>query len=267
MSKTFAMGAAAAVSVAAAAGAAYYVSPASETNLATPPILLDLPPEQALAKVRSITAQRYLQAVGVDADDMRLVRLDMAGGTDRAATATISFDSERVLILHAVAQPMPGGRSALDITAELPESRFTLQPNLHPYDLKVLAALADLAATDYVSSIVKRQRMASGRELERVFTARTGLDRRDGRAFGERVKLAFENAYGRQLEAMERNAALRGDWAHDDDGGDPTSSDRQYWGSDPTAEAERAAEQARYAAESAAREAERAAQEAQSSAY
>ena len=239
MSKEIVIGAAGVAMI--TAGAAYYVSPAGDADLATPPILLDMPADQALDKVRTITAERYLHAVGAG-DEMRLVRLTMSGVTDREATATISFDSERVLVIHAEARPLSGDRSELDLAAELPESRFTQQPILHPYDLKVLAAIADLAATDYVSSLLKGQRMASARELEKTFVARTGLDEEGRDAFGRRAAQALKEAYGSRLEAMSRDGwSEEARWREGYGGSDPTPSQWQYEGSDPSAAAERAA--------------------------
>jgi hypothetical protein len=260
MSKAIMIGAACTT---AAAGTAYYVSPVGDADLATPPILVDMPPEQALAKVRSVTAQRYLQAIGMGNGDMASVRLTMSDPNAETAIATISFDAEPVLVLRAKAKPLPRGRSEVDIVAELPDSRFSRQPSLHPHDLSVLAGIADLGATDYVSSILKRQRVASLNELGSRFALRAEIDGPEGRLFGERVKAAFEGAYGERLKQMARNGGPN-PWLRDWDGygHDPTPPDWSDDSRESAYEAARSASDAAYGAsgqvEDAVRDAQRA---------
>jgi hypothetical protein len=221
MSKIFVMGAAC-TATAAAAGAVYYVSPAHQQPLDTPPILVDLAPQQALARVRTITAERYLKQIGVSSGDAQLFRLAMAPTTPDETIATLSFDSESLIVLHAKARALPNGETELDISAELPASRFSNQPALHPYDRKALAAMADLMATDYVSSILKGERLLASRELENAMMIRTGFDENSGRAFADRVRDAFQEAYrqrfetmARTAEEMEREARRRSEWEQD----------------------------------------------------
>jgi hypothetical protein len=66
--------------------------------------------------------------------------------------------------------------------------------------------MADLVATDYVSSILKGERVANEAELERAVKARIGFDRREGEAFSERVGAAPKQAYGERFEEAERAA-------------------------------------------------------------
>jgi hypothetical protein len=242
MGKEVVLGVAAASAL--AAGAVYYAGPA-DAPLDVPPLLVDDAPYSALSRFRSITLHQFLEHHAPNAGDLdeieRFSRLEFTAGRRNEAVATLWFASDRVLVIRATARPV-GTQTELDIDTELPDSRLTRHPDLHPYDLKVMAASADFIVTDYLSSLFNDRRMVNEREADRALSELVGLDATQKQAFEERFEDAVQAAYGDDLEAHEDDS----DNAFDDTGEDIETA----W--DPSAEAEEEAADAAAAAAEAA---------------
>lgn len=201
-------------------GAAYYVSPARSGDLDIPPLLVDGKPQEVLGKVRSVTFKRFLEQVGEAGESSQIMALRQSEGRKNEVIATFSFASDKIMLIRAKAKPVGSDQTELDIVVELPDSRLSRAPELHPYDLKVIASFGDFLATEYLSSYLNGERMANSREMEDALESRIGFDREQMRAFGDRLQLAVKNAYSAELSAfMSRSGesdSAPSDWPTDE---------------------------------------------------
>lgn len=232
-----------------ASAAAYYVSPARRTDLDVPPVVTALPPEAAMKELRGLSLHSFVQQYG----GLRDVEETTTGGMTKVAPDRLQMDlrflGERLVILSFTVRPGVSGGTEVDIQSTLPDSRLRRSKELHPYDLKAIASIADMLATEYVSSVLNRQRVASDREMGPRLEAQLGFDKDQSQAFGHRFQTAIAVAYRDRLRGQDYEVSDR--WVQDAYDDAPT-------------DAERAASEASEAARDAAAEASAAAQEAYS---
>jgi len=174
-----------------------YVSPAQQGDLDIPPVQTGLAPDAALSELQHLTYYSFLRQIDAsDHGESRLRSSTVRSASDQV-TYQLSESGQPLVIIRAKVTPSPDGKSLIDVTAEIPKNSFSTSSDLHPYDLKVLASMADLAATEYVDSVLNRKRMAIDREMENELRTRYGFDKNAWGAFAKRINLAASHAKGR----------------------------------------------------------------------
>lgn len=227
MNKAILLAAAAAVGTTTVA-AYYYTSPVGVVAAETPAILVDLPPDEVVRKIRTITMDTYLLHAGADSAKVREeAGLYVQLRAPRAISATeTQFDlmrgDDHLMQFKVIVKPVKGGKSEVDVQTLIGDSRFSKHRSLHPYDLELLLAGADFLATDYVSSILKGHPMLMGQRLEKEMEKRFARDADVAQASLKRMQNAFFVTYAEQLK---EDAGNMFDMASDalteaDDGGD-----------------------------------------------
>lgn len=247
--------------------ATYYVSPVQPSQLDVPPLHVSKPPEIVIAELKHLSAESFLRQSGGDIESLvALISSQMEMSTADTILYTISFDSEVILKIKANIIAKEDGSADVDIVASLPESSFRRDPNLHPYDLKIIEAVGDLLATEYFGSVLSARRMATESELEKKWKNRIDFSDEQKRLFVDRVEMAFDRAFGERIREIKSAMG-------DEDG---YSSEVAYWdnsdvsdnatapavGTEAPAEPSDNSEFAAQAATRAALEAQQAAEEA-----
>jgi hypothetical protein len=62
-----------------------------------------------------------------------------------------------------------------------------------------------VVATEYVSSVLNRQKMANGKELEPRLLQASGMNEDELKALGDRMEAAFEASYKDELRRLGRS--------------------------------------------------------------
>jgi hypothetical protein len=199
MSKAFLIASVMAVGATAAAVTSY-VSPAAPSELDVPPIEVNAAPDAVMAKLERMTAQQYFTQITGKPQD---IPTNLQFKTERVGNLHVKYTAriggELVGEIDAFVSELSFGHSSIDVQAHLTDSKFSRHQALHPYDIKVMESVADLAVTDYVSSVIKAERMASEKELGKEIERRIAFSDEQGRNFGKRVEEAFEASYARDL--------------------------------------------------------------------
>ena len=216
--------AASALSLGGIAAAGYYVSPSSHSAEAVEPVLVEAPPEQVTPRLRDMRIMRFIRQFGGDRAEREFRSLgdtflwetihDDGNGT---FTLKAKFLDDEALIITAITAPAGNGRTSVDVNVEIPDNRFITSEHLHPADRGTLAAMVEVVATEYVSSVLNRQKMANGKELEPRILEASGMNEDELKALGDRMETAFEASY---KDPLLRLARSRGDrdrsaWDHE----------------------------------------------------
>lgn len=179
-------------------GVAYhYVSPAQQGDLDIPPVQASLAPDDAISELQHLSYTSFLHQVGSSEPGDDALRSSTVKSADDQITYQLSEAGQPLVIIRAKVSPASDGKSLVDISAEIPKNSFSTSSDLHPYDLKILASMADLAASEYIDSVLNRKKMANNREMEGVLRDRYGFDENEWGAFAKRVSLAADHAAGR----------------------------------------------------------------------
>ena len=191
------------------AAAGYYVSPASGSASDVEPILVAASIEELTPQLSNMRILRFVRQFGGDKAERELRSMGdsiiwetMSNEGDGNFVLKAKFFDDNALIITARAEPAGTGQTAVDIDVEIPDNRFITSDKLHPNDRNVLAAMVEVVATEYVSSVLNRQKMASGRELEPLMLHAAGVSEDDMKAMGDRMEAAFEDAYKDDLSRI-----------------------------------------------------------------
>jgi hypothetical protein len=199
MSKAIILGGILAAGTAAAA-VSYYVSPAAPSNLNVPPIEAPLSASEAVLQLRRMTPEDYFARVATNNDGIpHSIAFRTMPISDNHVRFTMRISGDLVSEVDAIVAPGGPHRAIIDVRARLTDSKFRRHRALHPYDIKVLESAIDLTVTDYISSVIKAERMASRGELAKALDARTGFSAEQDRAFGWRVQRALDGSYASDL--------------------------------------------------------------------
>ncbi len=189
-----------------AAAAVYYVSPATFQQVqATPPILVDAPPEQIMPKVHAIRLENYLAHVsdGKEAlPDFIKMRESKISAFESQFNLFIGTDNP--LRFSVIVRPVEGGKSEVHVKSVLPASRFMATAALHPFEAELLASMADYAATDYVSSLIKGHRAMTHKEVSAELKKRVDAQGYEPESLGKRIAASAEQNYMADYAAWER---------------------------------------------------------------
>jgi hypothetical protein len=220
MSKMLIVGAAAMVGTTAIVVGGY-VSPAAPSAIDIPAVILNMPPEIVLARLQSLTAEKYIvQLSGKEERFPAAITPSTVRISDDVVRFAVSILDERIIEVDTTVSLRGDRQTEVDVQARLPDSQFSDHDSLHPYDLKAIAAIADLVVTDYVDSVLRGKRMASEQELQREILGRLGFSEKQAQAFGKRIEMAFRSTYGEDIAALEdaedRDEDESPDWAEDD---------------------------------------------------
>lgn len=198
--------AASALSLGGVAVAGYYVSPSGHTAEGVEPILIEVAPESVAPQLRDLRVLRFIRQFGGNNSERELRAMGdnvlwetMKEEGDGTFVLKAKFLDDEALIIRAIVTPVAGGRSSVDVNVEIPDNRFITSDRLHPADRQTLAAMVEVVATEYVSSVLNRQKMASTRELEPLMKHASGMTDDELKALGERMEGAFEESYKDQL--------------------------------------------------------------------
>jgi hypothetical protein len=183
-----------------------YISPATPSDVDVPPIEVNLPSSVVMQKLEYLTAEKYIaQMSGKDERIPSYLAFRTTRMDDRQIKFTVRMGGDLVGEVDATVVERDPQHSVIDIVASLPDSKFKRHPALHPYDIKAMESIADLAVTDYVNSVLKTQRMASSEEMETEIVRRVGFSKDQARSFSQRIETAFAGSYGEDLKnAVER---------------------------------------------------------------
>lgn len=191
--------------------AAYYVSPAGQSDIDVPPAVSDLSPAETMAELKTLSVASFARQLDREQIEGSITGSMKIVGEDEARL-DIAVMQDKIVTLTFKVRPTGTGRTEVDIQPSIPESPVARSGELHPYDLKAIGGLADLLATEYVSSVLNRQRMASGDEMEVQMRRYVGFSDDQARAFGERVEAAFKVAYGDRPAGWGRTGWARASW-------------------------------------------------------
>lgn len=247
--------------------AAYYTSPAAQSDLDVAAINVAIPASDVHDKLRTLSAMSFAEAWGMGkefdeiSDYPEFVFTQLRWRSENMADFEVLLLGEMVLHMTISIQEAGSGGTLVDVRAELPDSRLSLNEHLQPYDRKVMAMIVDGLATEYIDSVLASRRMANKRELEDLVLARTGFDREQARAFGRRVNLAFTQSYEsdfKQLAETHDRSEYTEESPFDED-----EFDTESLGDDAYGDAQSAYDEAMERAEQAGRDAEKAAEDAE----
>jgi hypothetical protein len=175
-------------------------------------MLVEAPPGQIAPRLRDMRIMRFIRHMGGDRAER-----DLRGMGDTVLWETMSDDGQGTftlkakfldddaLIVTAITQPVGNGRTSVDVNVEIPDNRFITSEHLHPADRGVLAAMLEVVATEYVSSVLNRQKMADGKELEPRLLQASGMNEDELKALGDRMEAAFEASYKDELRRLGRS--------------------------------------------------------------
>jgi hypothetical protein len=175
-------------------GGAYYVSQIAVPDIDTPPylasgsvgsvyaVLSKAPLPNDLAKLDSDTNPEIAELA-----DVHIVAEPEPGWVLRW---TLVVDGVRYMNVSATLSAI-GGKTAVDVRAAFPDSPFTQSGHLHPFDLKLLAAMFDLSVTDYIASIIEKRPPRSLSSLNKVIEAKLGFDDQQKSEMSTRIYAAL----------------------------------------------------------------------------
>jgi hypothetical protein len=173
-----------------------YISPASSPSTAVPEIHVDLPAATVMRKLATLTSENYIGHIsgenGYVPDDVAVTTQKL---NDHAIKYTVRLRGETLFEIDASVNETSPQNSAVDIHVAFNNSKLSQHSSLHPFDLKAMESIVDLAMTDYVSSILKSQRMASTEELSAELKHRLGFSNDQALGFFIRIKGALKDAY------------------------------------------------------------------------
>ena len=203
MSKALFLAAAAVAGVSTIA-TVYYVSPIGNVASETPSILVDRPPAEVVQKIRDISLESYLQHFGDITERERqeialfadLIRSNLS---DTETVFDLKLGSDLLMQFRVIVTPLQGSKSQVEVHAVAGDSRFSSNPSLHPYDIKLAQSVADFMATDYVSSLLKGHPPLAGKRLEHELTKRYASDEDSIRESARRMEKTFLATYGEEL--------------------------------------------------------------------
>jgi hypothetical protein len=203
MSKTLFLAAAAVAGVSTIA-TVYYVSPIGHFASETPSILVDAPPDEVVRKIRTISIERYLQHFGGSSEREReeialFADLTQSHLSDTETIFDLKLGSDLLMQFSVVVTPLEDSKSQVEVHAVAGDSRFSSNPSLHPYDIKLAQSVADFMATDYVSSLLKGHPPLAGQRLEHELTKRYASDEDSIRESARRMEKTFLATYGEEL--------------------------------------------------------------------
>jgi hypothetical protein len=188
--------------------AVYYVSPAVlDRQQGTPPILVDATPAQIMPKLRAIRLESYFAHVSENREPFpNFISMRQTAASALSIQQDIFVGGDNPLRFIVTVRPVGATQSEVDVAVLLPASRFRANAALHPYEADTIAAMIDLAATDYVSSIVKSHRPMTGREVETELKKRFDYRSDQADSMGDRVGKALETTYRDYLDAWNLRA-------------------------------------------------------------
>jgi hypothetical protein len=173
-----------------------YVSPATSSDAAVPAIHVDLSAATVMRTLEALTADKYFAHM---ASEVGSKPADLTFNTERlndqSVRYTIKFGAELIADIKANIHAIDHARSEVDIVVSLNNSKFAKHNALHPFDVKAMESILDLAVTDYVNSIIKSQRMASKAELEAEITRRLGFSKDQAIGLNHRIEKALQESY------------------------------------------------------------------------
>jgi hypothetical protein len=177
--------------------AVYYVSPAAlDRQQGTPPILVDATPAQIMPRLRAIRWESYFQHVSENREPFpNFISMRQTTASPLSIQQDIFVGGDNPLRFIMSVRPVNATQSEIDVAVLLPASQFRANAALHPYEADTIAAMIDLAATDYVSSIVKSHRPMSGREVEAELKKRFDYRSDQADSMGDRIGKAVELTY------------------------------------------------------------------------
>jgi hypothetical protein len=177
--------------------AVYYVSPAvHDQQQGTPPILVDATPAQIMPKLRGIRLESYFAHVSENREPLpSFISMRQTAASALSIQQDIFVGGDNPLRIVVTVRPVGATQSEVDVAVLLPASRFRANAALHPYEADTIAAMIDLAATDYVSSIVKSHRPMTGREVETELKKHFDYRSDQADSMGDRIGKALELTY------------------------------------------------------------------------
>ena len=179
-----------------------YVSPASPSNPAVPAIHVDLSATTVMRTLETLTAEKYFAhmsgEIGVKPADLHFTTQRQS---NHAVQYTIKFGDEMIAEINANINEIGPVRSEVGIVVTFHSSKFAKHPSLHPFDVKAMESIFDLAITDYVNSILKSQRMASKEELDVEITRRLGFSKEQAIGLNNRIEKAMYESYRGNITA------------------------------------------------------------------
>lgn len=204
--------AAAAIAGASTIATVYYVSPIGNVASEVPAILVDAPPAEVVRKIRGISLESYLQHFGDITERERegitlLADLTRSNLSDTETVFDLTLGSDLLMQFSVVVAPLQGSKSQVEVHAVAGNSRFSSNPALHPYDIKLAQSVADFLATDYVSSLLKGHPPLAGQRLEHELTKRYASDEDSIRESARRMEKTFMATYGEELRNQAESYA------------------------------------------------------------
>jgi hypothetical protein len=224
------------------------VSSAAVASGDAAPLVVDMSAHKIAGKLQSATVSDFFRARhSSDGRFPGYIRSSTSVDKDNQVYFTVRLGGDLVMKADAHLAEFKNGQTQVDIKVDMTESRFTRNETLNSGDEEALEAMLDVMITEYVASLLNDTSMLSGKELEKKIYQRTGLSSYSAKAFTDRVKDAFEESYGRDIElAAERESSYHsGGYSDDYSGyrsnthygsgrfGDPSmtdSSNRPYYG-------------------------------------
>jgi hypothetical protein len=174
-----------------------------QSSLESPPIVVEQSAGQVATRMRPLSFDGFMKAEGFMDHVPGFMSARTEWISDDEAKAEFVIAGEPVLRVTTKVRSLGGSRSEVDVKAELPDSRFSHSPDLHPYDLKAMVAFADMLATEYLGSAIEQRHMITGDDMQLAMEQRAGFTTEEGRAFGDRLKAAFQDAYAPELTALK----------------------------------------------------------------
>jgi hypothetical protein len=180
----------------------YYVSPLSEDAWATPPILIDQSPKEAmkvLEKINLATLSNFVPETKTRDEDISvlggIVSIDANKVSENETNLDVKIDKDHFLQFNITLRPAGNKKTELDLQVIMPENRFSKNPNLDPADVKYLTQVLDYVVTDYISSLLKGHPPLIAQKTSAAFKKKFGMDGHYEAAMAARMKAAFEGAY------------------------------------------------------------------------
>jgi hypothetical protein len=211
MSKTVFLAAAAVAGVSTIA-TVYYVSPISNVGSETPSILVESSQAEVVRKIRAISLESYLQHFGDITERERqeialFADLTRSNLSNTETVFDLKLGSDLLMQFRVIVTPLQGSKSKVGVHAVAGDSRFSSNPSLHPYDIKLAQSVADFMATDYVSSLLKGHPPLAGKRLEHELTKRYAADEDSIRESARRMEKTFMATYGEELRNQAESYA------------------------------------------------------------
>lgn len=180
-----------------------------------PPILIDRGFDEVRAQLEPLSFEKYAVHRGARHEMPTFLGASRVWTSPTHGELTVRLSGDKLIRIMVDVKSIGPAQTEVDVSADVPESRFSKSSALHPFDLKVIATAADLAATDYIDSILRGKRMMSQEELVGELQKRTGFDSGENLAFSNRVQSALALGYG-DLSWQLRPSGYGGDdWGVD----------------------------------------------------